>query len=133
MATENRAFVLVVSERHAHVGLLASIDVDSHSGVECDIGKVAIAIVTVEVIGLSIVGYKQIQESVVIEVAPDRCQPEELLWVIDTGGFGYLGEGSVAIVVVEGVGRSFKTAGTALHCECRDTGKLAWSRIQAGL
>ena len=68
--------MLVVAQRNPHVGLFASIQIDRYSGLQRDVGKVAVAIIAVEIVRLAVVGYKQIQMSVVIEVAPHCCQPE---------------------------------------------------------
>jgi hypothetical protein len=46
-----QALVLVVVQRHTHVGLFAVVEVHGDTGIEGDIGKVAAAVIAVEIVG----------------------------------------------------------------------------------
>src|ERR1700733_6655673 len=92
-----QAFVFVVTQGHSHVGLFAAVDVYGDSGIKCDVGKVAVTIVAIEVVGFSIIGYKKVEPPVVIEITPNRRQPKKLLGIVHSSRFRNLGEGSVAV------------------------------------
>ena len=74
-----------------------------------------LAVVAVEVVRLSIVGYEQIQVSIVVEVAPQGSQAKEALWICHSGRFRHLSEGSIAVVVIERVRRPLQAARATLH------------------
>ena len=65
--------------------------------------KSTFALVVIEVVGLSVVRDEEIDAAVVIDVGPDSLQAEILLRIIDAGLLAYIGEGTVSVVVIEGV------------------------------
>ena len=71
----------------------------------------------IKIVGLAVVGDKQIELAVVVEVGPDRGQAVAMLWILDSGLLRDIGEGAVPIVVVEIVGRSLQAARPALHID----------------
>ena len=111
----HRAVVQIISDGNTHVRLLEAILADGDTGVEGDLFEVAVAIVAVEVVRLAIVGDEEVELAIVVEVGPDGGETEEVLGIVDAGGFGDLGEGAVAVVAVERVGRTLEAARTALH------------------
>ena len=60
---------------------------------------------------------KQIEFAVIVEVRPDRGEAVALLRIGDAGLLRDIGEGSVAVVVVEIVGRALEAARAALHLD----------------
>ena len=60
--------VEIISESNPHVGLLGSILVNGHARQIGNLGKVSFAVVAVKIVGLSIIGNKQVKKPVVVEV-----------------------------------------------------------------
>ena len=106
--------VEVVAERYTHVGLLDSIFGDSYAGFVAELFEVAVAFVVVEVVGLAVVGYEEVKLAVVVEIGPNCGEAEETLRVVDACLFRDFGEGTVAIVVEEGVGIALESSRAAL-------------------
>src|SRR5258706_13252435 len=74
--------VLIITERKAHVGLLGPILGHGHARPIGNLGKVSVAVVTVEIIGLSIVGHEKVNTAVVVKVCPHHRESKTVLWII---------------------------------------------------
>ena len=107
----------IVAQGHAHVGLLESIFVRRYAGSERDILEFPLAVALVEIIRLTVVGDKEIQLSVIVNIRPDSSQAITALRIIHSSLFRYIGKRSVPVIVIEIVRRSLQPAGTALHIE----------------
>src|SRR5205085_10184770 len=103
------------AKRHAHVGWCCAVLVQRNAGRKGYIYNLPCAIAFVEVVWLTVIGDKQIQFAVVVEVRPDCCEPVAALWITNAGLHRDISESSVSVVVVHAVGSSLKSAGTALN------------------
>src|SRR5882724_11966357 len=75
----------------------------------------AVAFVAIEIVGFPIIGDKEVKLAIVVEVRPYGSQAEVMFEVVDPGLCSDFGEGAVAVVVIERVGRALQTPGAALH------------------
>ena len=107
----------IVAEGDSHVGLFESVLVRRHAGSERDILEFPVAVALVEIVRLAVVGDKQIELSVIVEIRPDRGQAIAALRIVHSSLLRYIGKRSVPVVVVEIVGRSLQPARAALHIE----------------
>ena len=105
----------VITERHAHVGLLVSILADRHASVESNIGEVAMSIIFIKKVLLAIVGDEKIQRTVVGKIRPNRCESKKLCRRIQSCLLGNIRERSVVIIVIQDVRGTFQPARAALH------------------
>src|SRR5437016_14576848 len=88
----------IVAKSHAHVGLCCAVLVQRNAGRKGYIYKLPCAIAFVEVVWLTVIGDKQIQFAVVVEVRPDCCEPVAALWITNAGLLRDISESSVSVV-----------------------------------
>ena len=109
------AVVVVIADRHAHVGLLAARLVEGGPRRVADVLERTVALVAIEVVRRGVVGDEQVEPAVVVEV--EERHPE----AVEAGGVGHagpradVGERAVAVVVEEMVGGALEPAGPAHH------------------
>src|SRR5258708_3317143 len=65
------AGVKVVAQSDAHVGLFRAILADGYAGGVGDVFKMAVAFVSIEIVGLAVVGDKKIEAPVALEIHPN--------------------------------------------------------------
>src|SRR3984957_21330330 len=109
------AVMQVITERHAHVGLLISILADRDASIKGNISEVAMPVIFIKEILLAIVGDEKIQRTVVVKIGPNGAQAKKFWGRIDSCLPGNIGEGSVVIVVIQDIRRAFEAARAALH------------------
>ena len=79
--------VQIIAESHAHICQRLAVFIQSHAGLVTHFGKVAVAIVLVQIILRAIVSHEQFEFSVVVEIRPDGSQAEQFLRIVDAGLF----------------------------------------------
>src|ERR1700674_3344798 len=94
------ALMQVITDRHAHVGLLISILADGDASIKSNISEVAMTVIFIKEILLAIVGDEKIQLTVVVKIRPDCCQAKKVCGQIESRLLGNIGEGSVVIIVI---------------------------------
>src|SRR5258708_3815558 len=111
------AGVKVVAQSDAHVGLFRAILADGYAGGVGDVFKMAVAFVSIEIVGLAVVGDKKIEAPVAVEIHPNGGETEAILGIGDSGGFGNICKSAITVVVVQVVGRTFQATRAALHVD----------------
>src|ERR1041385_5041425 len=107
--------VKIVAERDAQIRLFESILVGRNARGERNVFEFPFAIAPVQIIRLAVVGDEKIELAIVVKIGPDCRKAIEMFWIVTSGFFRYIGEGSVSVVVIEIVGRTFQPTRTALH------------------
>src|SRR6266436_6928487 len=111
------AGVKVVAQGDAHVGLFGAVLADGYAGGVGDVFEMAVAFVSVEIVGLAIVGDKKIEAPVAVEIHPNGGETEAILGIGDSGGFGNIRKSAIAVVVVKVVGRTSKATRATLDVD----------------
>src|ERR1039458_639532 len=101
------AVVVIVLKNYAHAREPSSVLGKSSAGFEAKFGESAVAIVVKQILLHSIVGHKNIGESVAIVIGEGHSQGTSLLGG-DAGALTYIRECPVAIVVIQDAGRRGK-------------------------
>src|SRR5205807_8776030 len=82
------AVAIVVADRRAHAGLLASVIVESGPGNNGDIGECAVLIVVVQDAGGAVAGYENMRPAVVIVIQRGNAKGVMAVGLIDVRLFG---------------------------------------------
>src|ERR1041384_517951 len=90
--------VKIVAERDAHIRLFESILVGRNTRGERYVFEFPFAIAPVQVIRLAVVGDEKIELAIVVKIGPDCRQAIAMFWIVHSGFFRYIGEGSVSVV-----------------------------------
>src|SRR5262249_26477728 len=112
------AIVIVIAYRDAHARHFLPIGTVRDTGYRANLLKRAVVFVSIEVIRVGIVSYKQIGPAIVVEILKNRLKAEIKILVGYLGLCRYIGESPIAVVVVERVrctGITQRTAGVDLH------------------
>ncbi len=109
------ACVLIVADGEPHGSRLQAGLIERKSRRITVIFKRAVALVDVEIVGCGVVGHKQVQLAIVIDVGEHRAQPVIAGLVGHSGLHAYVGEGAVAVVVEEMIAFAGQAAGTAAN------------------
>src|SRR5258708_3727403 len=109
--------VHVIAKGHTHVGLFDAVLADGYACGKGDVGKVAVPIVLVEIVFLAVVGDEKIEMTIGVEIRPNGSQTKVILRVVNAGFLRYVRKCSVAIVVVEIVGRTLEPPRAALDID----------------
>ncbi len=98
----DRAIEVIVADADAHAGLLHAVLVQGNAGFETRFGKGAVAIIFEEKAGGGVTGDIDFGPAVVIEIGSHGGHAVAALCLGDAGLLADIGEGTVAIVVIEG-------------------------------
>ena len=112
-----QAGVFVVAERDAHRALLGAVGAHGRARLETDVGELAVAVVAIEILRRRVVGDVDVGAALVVEVGPQYAQAVVAARIVNAGGLGNIGEGAVAVVVIERVARAAQSARSALHVD----------------
>src|SRR5207302_3617402 len=116
-ADAHAALVLIVAHCKPHVGLLDAILAERYSCLRCDLLEATAALIAIEIIRLPIIGDKEVELAIIVEVRPHRSQAEVVLGVVDPGLCTHLCKRAITVVVIDRVGRSLHPARAALHSD----------------
>ena len=105
------AVAVVVGDRRAHAGLLASVFVEGRAGGDRDVGEGSVVIVAVENAGRAVAGDEDVGPAVVVEVERGDAEGVVAVGLVDVGFGGDVFEGAVAAIVVKNVLRPGKPRG----------------------
>src|SRR3989441_4273970 len=108
------AVEVVIGGGDAHAGLGLAVGREGAAGFDGDIGERAVPFVLIERAGLRVVGDVNVGPAVVVEIGGEDAEAESAVGLQDAGGFGDVGEGAVAVVVIEDVfaaGQAGRAAG----------------------
>src|SRR5690242_18926278 len=106
------AVVVVIGAVHPHAGLGQAISAESHSSLHSHLRKSSFAVVVVKAAGAGIVGNIKVQAAVLVVVQPDDAQAI-IGFGVNAQLFAHVGEGAVAVIVVEPVTRAFQASRSA--------------------
>ena len=124
------AVAVVIGHAYAHSGLLVAILAVRAAGDHRDVRKRAVVIVVKENAGLRIDGHIDIRPAVIVEIVGNGRDGIARTWLQDPGLLGDVSKSSVAVVVIQEISVSGKTArpahrGNALPLA---NGRLGWRR-----
>jgi len=106
------AVEIVIGGGDAHAGLGLAVGAERAAGFESDVREGAVLFVLIERAGGGIVGDVNVRPAVIVEIGSEHAEAVGAVGVEDAGFFGDIGEGAVAIVVIENI-FSAKQAGRA--------------------
>src|SRR6185369_17371225 len=109
------SIVIVVTNGHTHAALLTAILVYSGACQKPDLFEGSIALVSVVEIWGRVVGNKDINQTVIIEVTRNDTQPVETVIVRHACLLTDVGECAIAVVPVKRVAGAFQTPWTTLY------------------
>src|ERR1700730_4993909 len=104
---------VIIAHADAHPCLLMAVLAVSAAGYNRDIGEGAVVIVAEQHAGLRVHGHINIGPPVVVEIVRDRCNGISRARLQDARLLGYVGKGSVSVVVVKNICVTGKTARAA--------------------
>src|SRR5687768_13860895 len=99
--------VIIISGSHSHASLLAAVLIHRGAGVESDLLERAVAFVSVVEVRRRVVSDKDVDLTVVVEVAGDYAEAIEPVRISDAGLFRNVGKRPVAIVSEERITSAF--------------------------
>src|SRR6266851_5470037 len=97
------AVEIVIGGGDAHAGLRLAVGAESAARFDGDVGESAVFFVLIERAGRGIVGDVNVRPAVVVEIGGEHAEAEGAVGLQDAGFFADVGEGAVAVVVVENV------------------------------
>src|SRR5215218_5767265 len=100
------AVVIVVARSHAHTTLLATILVHGSAGAKPNLLERAVALVSVMEIRRRVVGDKDVDQAVVIEIAGENTETVISVRIRDARLFGNVRKSAVAVVAKERIART---------------------------
>src|SRR5690242_2031074 len=103
------AVIVVIGAVHPHAGLGQAISAESHSSLHSYFRKPSFAVVVVKAAGAGIVGNIEVEAAVLVVVQPNDAQAIIGLG-INAQLFAYVGEGAVAVIVVQPITRAIQAS-----------------------
>ncbi len=97
------AVEIVVGGRDAHAGLRLAVGTEGATGLERDVDELAVLLVLVKRAGGGVIGHVDVGPAIVVEVRREHAESVGSVRFENPGRFGDVGEGAVAVVVVEDV------------------------------
>src|SRR6185369_1685376 len=95
------AVVIIIAGGHAHAALLAAVLVDGGAGAEANLFERAVSFVSVVEIRRRVVGDKDVDQTIVIEIAREDAETVITVGVRNARLFRDVGESAVAVVAKE--------------------------------
>src|SRR5579864_7815715 len=106
------AVIVVIGAVHPHAGLGQAVGAESHSGLHSHLREPSFAVVVVKPTGAGVIGDVKIEAAVLVVVQPNDAQA--IVGVgVNAQLFAHVGEGAVAVIVVEPVTRAFQASRSA--------------------
>src|SRR6185295_4711764 len=109
------AVVIVVTNRYAHAALFAAIFVYRSAGKKPDLFKGAVAVIFIEEVRCRVVSYKDINQTIFIEITTDDAHAVVAIRIEHTCFLCDVDKGAVSFVVIKSVAVARQTPRTTLH------------------
>src|SRR2546425_10566760 len=97
------AVEIVIDSGDAHAGLGLAVGREGAAGLDGDVRERAVLFVLIERAGLRVVGDVDVGPAVVVEIGGENAEAEGAVGLQNTRGFGDIGEGAIAVVVIEDI------------------------------
>src|SRR5229473_2372588 len=97
------AVEIVIGGGDAHAGLGLAVGAESAARFQGDVYEGAVLFVLIQRAGGGVVGNVNVRPAIVVEISGEHAEAESAVSLEDAGFFADVGEGSVAVVVIENV------------------------------
>ncbi len=109
--------MVVIAQRDAHRALFGTVGTYGCTGLESDVGELAVAVVAVKILRRRVVGDVNVRTTLLSKSDHKHAEAVVASRIVNAGLFRDFGERSIAVVVVERIARTPQATGTALHVE----------------
>src|SRR5438876_983422 len=103
--------VVVVAKIHSHVPKFQAFTAQRDTRHQADVGKGAVVIVVIEVVGNGIVGDQKIGPAIIVVIGPHHAEAIIADLIVDASFDRDLFKGTVTTIVVKEVGFTFQAPG----------------------